>query len=88
MSNMDFDAIENNKFWQNIVRYGILGVVGVVLLWNIADAYERDRMVAAGYEYRRVVAQRTVSYTYQWVKIGSPESREEVSDTVPESKQP
>lgn len=88
MSNMDFDAIENYKFWKSVISLIIGGIIGVITLLVLSDGVETRNMIAAGYEYRRVVAQRTVSYTYQWVKIGSPESREEVSDTVPESTQP
>ncbi len=87
MSNMNFDAIESNKFWQNIVRYIVFGVLVFTAILTAANSWETQRMLAAGYEYRRVPVQTTASYSYQWVKVGSLEYKESLNLVTPQSEE-
>ena len=68
MSVVDFDAIEHYKFWKSVIVLLVGGVVSVATLLVARDTVEARNMIAAGYEYCRIVAQRTVSYTYQRAK--------------------
>ena len=83
---VDFDAIEGNKFWKGMVQSVLVAIVAIVAIIHAYYAWETDRMITAGYEYRRVPAstQTSASYNYQWIKIGSQEHTESKTFNAPE----
>lgn len=70
---MDMDNIENNKFWKDIARITVTGLVVIVLAWLASKEMESRRMVALGYEYRKVATEKLMGYDYRWVRPGSAE---------------
>ncbi len=84
MSDIDFDLVEKNKFWKNVVGDTLVAIIVITISLCVYYSLDNSRMINNGYEYRRVaVSVRTVAdYEYKWVKIGSPESKEDT--TIPQ----
>jgi len=84
MGSIDFDQVESNKFWKGIIADVLITAVIITLVICIYDCWQTAKMLASGYEYRRVPVsvETKAKYSYEWVKIGSPESKE--ATTIPE----